>query len=241
MTLETLEPKLEDCAWYHSMDLPGIGPVQGQWDLRGQFDNYTGHIDLAGKTVLDVGTASGFLTFEAERRGAKVISFDAASPDQKAYNPSAGAAFREQRKDLFMRRRCSYQFAHKAFGSRAVLVEGDIYQLSTQVPVCDVAIVGQILVHLRDPLEALRQASLVTKETMIIAEGSFDSHGRPLAVFLGENTKNAWWHLSPEVYRIWLHMLGFDLNKTSKNQYKYLAEDAQWHDGEVWTFVAMRR
>jgi hypothetical protein len=35
--------------WYHSMDLPGIGPVEGAWDLRGRFDDYIGHVDLAGK------------------------------------------------------------------------------------------------------------------------------------------------------------------------------------------------
>jgi hypothetical protein len=31
--------------------------------------------------VLDVGAASGFLTFEAEKRGARITSFDAASAD----------------------------------------------------------------------------------------------------------------------------------------------------------------
>src|SRR4051812_37484330 len=65
-----------DCWFYHVMDLPGAGKVGGQWDLRGQVDEYLGGFDFRGKRVLDVGAASGFLTFEMEKRGADVVSFD---------------------------------------------------------------------------------------------------------------------------------------------------------------------
>ena len=43
---------LEDCYFYHTLDLPGYGHVQGEWDLRGRFDDYIGGVDLRGKTVL---------------------------------------------------------------------------------------------------------------------------------------------------------------------------------------------
>jgi hypothetical protein len=76
----TAEPRtvtdLASCFFYHTMDVPGYGTVHGEWDLRGQFDEYIGGVELAGKTMLDIGTASGFLTWEAERRGATVVSFD---------------------------------------------------------------------------------------------------------------------------------------------------------------------
>ena len=68
---------LEDCFFYHTMDLPGLGVVPGQWDLRGRFEEYTGGVEFEGKSVLDVGTATGFLSFEAEHKGAaRVVSFD---------------------------------------------------------------------------------------------------------------------------------------------------------------------
>ena len=70
---------LDDCWFYHSNRLPGLGPVTGQWDMRGKVPEYTGNINLSGRTFLDVGAASGFLTFEAERLGASVTSFDAES------------------------------------------------------------------------------------------------------------------------------------------------------------------
>src|SRR4029078_11339459 len=64
-----------DCYCCPKLDVPG-GSVTGEWDLPGRFDDYTGHVALSGKRVLDIGTASGFLTWESEKRGADVVSFD---------------------------------------------------------------------------------------------------------------------------------------------------------------------
>ena len=47
------------------MELPRFGVVHGQWDLLGKFEEYVGGVEVAGKSVLDVGTATGFLSFEA--------------------------------------------------------------------------------------------------------------------------------------------------------------------------------
>ena len=66
----------EDCFFYHKINIPGLGDVGEQWDLRSSIDDYLGKFDFRGKRVLDMGTASGFLTFEMEKRGAEVVSFD---------------------------------------------------------------------------------------------------------------------------------------------------------------------
>jgi hypothetical protein len=63
-------PALHSCDFYHVMDLPGVGQVGGQWDLRGRVDDYLGHVELRGKRILEIGPASGFLTVEMEKRGA---------------------------------------------------------------------------------------------------------------------------------------------------------------------------
>ena len=62
------------------MELPGVGVVGGQWDLRESIEDYLAAFPFAGKRVLDVGAARGFPSFEMERRGAEVVSFDM-SPD----------------------------------------------------------------------------------------------------------------------------------------------------------------
>jgi hypothetical protein len=53
---------LAQCHFYHRMDIPGVGEVGGQWDLRDCVREYLGNYDFNGKRALDVGTASGFLT-----------------------------------------------------------------------------------------------------------------------------------------------------------------------------------
>ena len=53
------------------MEIPGHGLVTGQWDLRGGVDDYLGKVAFAGQRVLEIGPASGFLTFEMEKRGAE--------------------------------------------------------------------------------------------------------------------------------------------------------------------------
>ena len=75
------------------MDLPGFGEVGKGWDLRKTIDDYLGHFDFRGKRVLDVGTASGFLTFEMEKRGAEVVSFDMASRAQWQLVPFRAKGF----------------------------------------------------------------------------------------------------------------------------------------------------
>src|SRR5438094_5591920 len=64
-----------DCYFYHTMELPGYGVIEGRdWDLRDGVDEYLGKVDFAGQRVLEIGRASGFLTFEMEKRGADVVS-----------------------------------------------------------------------------------------------------------------------------------------------------------------------
>jgi hypothetical protein len=62
-----------DCYFYHTMELPSHGVINGEWDLRAGVHDYLGRVEFAGKRVLEIGPASGFLTFEMEKRGAGVV------------------------------------------------------------------------------------------------------------------------------------------------------------------------
>lgn len=42
-------PAIEDCHFYHVMDLPGYPPTQGDWDLRSGVDEYLGGMSLRGR------------------------------------------------------------------------------------------------------------------------------------------------------------------------------------------------
>ena len=64
------------CYFYHTIDLPESGTIEGNWDSRAGLHEYLGNFDFRGKRVLDVGTANGILSFWMEKHGAEVISFD---------------------------------------------------------------------------------------------------------------------------------------------------------------------
>ncbi len=215
------------------MDLPEIGFVQGAWDLRGRFDDYVGGVELRDRSVLDVGTASGFLSFEAEQRGAQsVTSFNAASFRQLQRNPGF-----ETSETAFKAQLNSYRLAHHLLKSNAVPLFGDIYRLGDIAPKSDVTIVGQVLVHLRDPFGALEQIARCTTDTLVIAEGMFD-HPNAIAAYLGEATPFSWFHFSTTVYRQFLPKLGFEITCIRPGKYRCVSLE---QDEAVWTLVARRR
>lgn len=69
---------IDECFFYHTMDLPGHGVVQGDWDIRGRESQYLGEVAFRNKRVLEVGPASGQLSFFMEGQGAEVVSVEAA-------------------------------------------------------------------------------------------------------------------------------------------------------------------
>jgi hypothetical protein len=114
-----------------------------------------------------------------------------------------------------------YWLAHRLLKSSSRVVYGDIYDLSHHVEPADVVFIGQILVHLRDPLEALRQASLVARDYLIISEGMIRNE-KPVGFFCGGREIGncyGWWHFSPELYRQYLDILGFDIESYSENDF----------------------
>ena len=71
---------LDECEWYHAMEIPGIEGLTGSqpntrdasFDCREDIGNILGNLDYKGKKVLNLGSITGYLSFEAERRGGDV-------------------------------------------------------------------------------------------------------------------------------------------------------------------------
>lgn len=158
------------------MSLPDRGIVRGNWNLL-NFDQYVGNVRVTRKTVLDVGCASGYLSFEAENSGAQeVFSFDAEHMSQvfnlpfndNLYFRDRDAWDRQEEWGLEMLKN-SYRYAHAALKSNCRPVYGDIFRLYRSVPPVDVVIAGATLEHLNDPLSTIGSMARVTKETLIVA------------------------------------------------------------------------
>jgi len=226
----------EECLFYHALDLPSFGAVEGHWDLRGRFDEYVGYTDLRDKTVLDVGTASGFLSFEAERRGATVVSVDADSaerwnrlPFRQSLMQRDHAAWLSMADTYLSRIKKSYWLARREFGSSSRVYYGDANNLPAELGVFDVVVVGQILVHLRDVILALSSVTARCKGTLIIAEGMIDED-RPYSQFLGRASNPdydyGFWHHSTGLYRELMAILGFRLSGRRVARYRCNVLDA---------------
>jgi 2-polyprenyl-3-methyl-5-hydroxy-6-metoxy-1,4-benzoquinol methylase len=70
---------IQDHVPHHSLELTDGSIVQGiitVEHLRLRLSHYPIPTDLSGKRVLDVGCASGWNSFELERRGAQVVALD---------------------------------------------------------------------------------------------------------------------------------------------------------------------
>ncbi|MGD9659135.1 MAG: class I SAM-dependent methyltransferase [Methylocystis sp.] len=218
------------CYFYHTMDLPEFGLQDGGWDLRGRFDDYVGGVDFSNKRVLDVGAASGFLSFEAERSGAsEVVSFDLDSADRQSLLPFAGSSYVTDREawvrmqtDSFLTWQNSYWLAHRLLGSKAKAVYGDVYRLPPSIGEFDVIILGAILEHLIDPLSAMYSISKHAKDIIVINTDYFDVPDM-LARFNGRHDRPdnsfVFWVYSIPLYDEYMRIMGFERLAARKNKF----------------------
>ena len=215
---------VNDCYFYHSMTLPGHGEVSGEWDLRAGFDQYIGHVDVRGKRVLDVGTASGFVGFSLERRGAMVVAYDLSpheSGDIVPFDGMADGVFERERRLRIERLNNAFWYAHRALRSSVRLVHGSVYAIPREIGQVEVAVMGCILLHLRDPFLALQNVLALTTETVIVADLVPPEYNRRMAGptnteplwFVPEPDRrqplDTWWSLSPDLVVRFLGVLGF--------------------------------
>jgi SAM-dependent methyltransferase len=238
----------DDCFFYHTMDLPELGTIHAHWDLRGRFDEYIGGVNLTGKTVLDVGTATGFLSFEAEKRGAsQVVSFDMSDVRQQTLLPFRDKDHYIDKENWariygkwFDRWKNGYWLCHRLLDSRASVVYGSVYEMPVALGQFDVVILGSVVEHLSDAVSALGSIARVTKKTLVIVTPLLPND-EPIAHFAGRATHPdndyTWWVYSIGVYREVLAMLGFTVESVSTGSYYY-------KHGDIWeersTIVAVR-
>jgi SAM-dependent methyltransferase len=227
---------LEDCFFYHAMELPGFGLVAAHWDLRGRFDDYVGGVKVEGKSVLDVGAATGFLSFEAEKRGAsRVLSFDMSEAKQQTFLPFKDKLYYRDR-DRWAEEygaeieqwKNAYWLCHRLLNSKAEVYYGNIYELPQDLGQFDIAIVGSVLEHLNDQITALASIARLTKEKIVIVSPLLQTDERIArfeALAGNPDADFTWWTYSLGVYREVLSMLGFSIAKVSQAKYYYMYGD----------------
>lgn len=241
--------ELSQCAFYHTMDLPGMGEIKGPWDLRKNVNSYLGNVDFEGKTCLDIGTASGYLSFEMEKRGGIVTSFDADDASRYHFLPFKNSLYTtnyklwsQQTNEWLEKLHNSYWMAHRLLESKAKVFYGDVYNIPVELGMFDIVIIGQIMIHLRDPILALASISKVCNDTLIIAEGIVDTDdtiARFSARAAAGGPEWLWWQYSRGMWKEILTILGFKVESVATDKYtcfhEYLTEKT-----DITTIVARR-
>jgi tRNA (mo5U34)-methyltransferase len=164
--------------WYHTIDLaPGL-TTAGHFDTRPSARTVPLPARLDGLRCLDVGTWDGFWAFEMERRGAaSVTAIDIEDPRRWDWPAQAFAgpqgADRLRYLDTFKNDGAGFRLAAEALGSQVRRVDRSVYELDPAADgPFDLAFIGSLLLHLRDPvaaLDAIRRV-LVPGGTLVLAE-----------------------------------------------------------------------
>jgi O-methyltransferase len=217
----------DECDFYHTMEIPGHGLVQGLFDLRGKADEYLGHYDFAGKRVLEIGPASGFLTFEMEKRGAEIVVADVGDEhawDFVPYPESALEVIRANRRQHIRRLKSSFWFAHRQFGSRAKAWYGDVYNLPDALGQFDVAVMAAVLLHVRSPVSLMAQAAKRASALIVTDLLCADLEGKPLCRLhpTPDNREwDTWWDISSDFIRQFASILEFNSMSTTSHEQQH--------------------
>ena len=222
-------PSPDECEFYHVMEVPGVGVTSGQWDLRGRLDEYLGQYVFSGKRVLEIGPASGFLTFEIERRGGAVVAVEVTDEHGWDFVPYPRASMGEyfaNRARHMERIKNSFWMAHHAFKSRATVLYGDAYDLPDELGQFDVAVMAAVLLHCRAPLQIIEQCVRRAKAVVIVDLLYADIEGMPvcrLQPTAGNSCYDTWWNLSSTYLAQFLEVLGMRTTRIHRHQQNYVA------------------
>lgn len=71
--------------WHHNFEIiPGVR-TNGSYDPAGIWDELQLPADLTGMSLADVGASNGYFSFEARKRGARVVAFDFRHKDNSGF------------------------------------------------------------------------------------------------------------------------------------------------------------
>ena len=164
---------------YHRLDLGHGLVIDGDYDMAKYLPYYHLPRALDGMTVLDVGTASGFFAIECARRGAQVTAID-------IYGDT-----------------CLLVGLSRTFALGIAYISKNIYELDSSFGTFDLVICGSLLLHLPDPVGAIRALHTVTSRRLILSTAAVPGSAKasqPVCYFFGQRAQDgpywSYWGLS---------------------------------------------
>jgi O-methyltransferase len=210
----------QECAWYHTFQFPDGTLARASWDLRDCIDDYLGHVDLAGKSVLEIGPASGFLTVAMEQRGGKIVCIENSMEQAWDNVPRVdidSEGWRRSRQLASPLLYKSWWYSQKLFGCSAKVVYCGVSGLRDIAKLIkfDVCLIGGVLQHIQYPFDLLWSASRIAN-TIIVTERwlpEVESEGEATIRFVPAPTNgylDTWFYLSSTAVTNALTIFGFE-------------------------------
>lgn len=205
MNREQLIAALDSYVWWHSIDLGGGITTPGHKTreiMESEFASVFSAVDLANKSVLDIGAWNGGFAVEAVRRGAsRVVALD-----HYTWNHE------------HLKGRESFELVCRAAGVsvEAVDIDLDGAQLNlAHLGKFDVVLFLGVFYHLLNPVAALSQIASLSRELLIVeTHVECTADPRPLMIFYptgelaGDSTN--WWGPNTACMVELLKTVGFD-------------------------------
>ncbi len=211
----------EDCWFYHTVDLPGTGVIEGHWDLRGMTGQYLGNIELTRKRVLEIGPANGFVTAYMEQQGADVVAVE--QPESAVWD-FVPYHIRDDKhwNSLIMRKRRvneqvknAFWLTHQSLELRSKVHYGKVAELPEGLGMFDVSVIALVLTHMRDPFAAIIECAKRTREKLVIVERTHvenELQEKPLMQLIPDRDNNSygsWWYFSDRFFTQLCEVMGF--------------------------------
>lgn len=197
-------------AWHHDFEVvPGIR-TNGTYNPAGLWESLELGDDLTGLTIADVGASNGYFSFEARRRGARVVAFDYRHKDNSGFG-------------LAQHLNGMHDIEHHQVN----VLDLDAARHGT----FDVVLLLGVLYHLADPYRALANCAGMARRRLIVESYCIDGQLAPelrrepvmrfmsdparFPVEAGSNTdRTNFWGFTAECVRRMLDDVGFTTRRT---------------------------
>ena len=211
-----LRQRVDAIAWYHTFDLPGGITTPGIYDLREAAGKVPFPL-LTGKRCLDVASSDGFWAFEMARRGAKeVVSLDLSDASRQDWQGPLGEHSHTAGSG---RAASAFQIVKDATGSDVERRDGSVYDLSpADYGSFDFVFMGNVLLHLSDPVRGLRAVHSVTaghflSYELVLLTMSIMRPRTPRAQLWHTNDAR-WWTPNMAAHRRLIQAAGFEIERS---------------------------
>jgi len=197
---KALMERVRTIQWYHSIDLDHQIVTPGLYDHRQILAQYYLPERMDGLRVLDVGTFDGFWAFEFEKRGAnEVVAMDIEQVNDLDLPPTMKDLMSPE--ELSRKHGKGFAVAHEIRKSQVRREVLNVYDLSAaRVGKFDIVHIGDILLHLMNPMKALQRVFEVTAGYALISEcfsPDLDRLGcERILQYCGGATECTWWSFS---------------------------------------------